>query len=93
MCANTNTNATVVTTLSTQVPTLCRFSTFDALERGGFEWASFYRCFGAGKPDGICLERAEMSQECRNAGEGYMPQPIFTYIYIYILELYSKTVR
>ena len=37
MSANTNTSTTIVTTLSTEVPTLCRFSTSDALERGGFE--------------------------------------------------------
>ena len=30
-CANTNTNTTIVTTLSTEVPTLCRFSTSHAL--------------------------------------------------------------
>ena len=35
MCANTDTDTTIVTTLSTQVPKLCRFSTSDALERGG----------------------------------------------------------
>ena len=51
MCATTNTNTTIVTTLSTQVPTLCRCSTSDALGRGGFEWASCYRCFGTCKPD------------------------------------------
>ena len=71
MCANTNTNTTIVTTLSTEVPTLCRFSTSDGLGRGGFEWASCSRCFGTCKPDGICLESAEMSPECRNAGGGW----------------------
>ena len=84
MCANTHTNTTIVPTPSTQVPTLCRFSTSDALEPGGFEWASCYRCFGTCKPDGICLESAEMSRECRNAG-GICPSPYtYTYTYIYI---------
>ena len=54
MCANTNTNTTIVTR-----PTLCRFSTSDALEGGGFEWAGCYRCFGTCKPDGICLASAD----------------------------------
>ena len=80
MCANTNTNTTIVTTLSTQVPTLCRFSTSDAVERGGFEWASCYQCFGTCKLDGICLESAEMSRECRDP-RGGVPQP---YIYVYL---------
>ena len=35
MCANTNTNTTIVTTLCTEGPTLCRFSTSDA--GGGWE--------------------------------------------------------
>ena len=33
--------------------------------------------FGAFKPDGICLESAEMSRECRNAGGGYTPAHIY----------------
>ena len=75
MCANTDTKTTIVTTLSTQVPTLCRFSTSDALERGGFEWASCYRCVGACKPDGICLESAEMQG-------GYAPAHIYMGMYV-----------
>ena len=77
MCANTNSNTTIVTTLSTQVPTVCRFSTSDALGRGGFEWAGCYRCFGACKPDVICLE----------SGGGICPSP---YMYIYRnLQMYT----
>ena len=88
MCANTNTNTTIVTTLSTQVPTLCRFSTSDALERGGFEGASCYGVSALGSqmvfvskvPE--CLESAEMQG-------GDMPQPHNIHIYSMKYETHS----
>ena len=56
-----NTHATIVTTLAIQMLTKCRFSTSDALAQGGFQWAcKQYLCFGAYKPDGVCLTSAEM---------------------------------
>ena len=87
MCANTNTNTAIVTTLSTQVPTLCRFSTSDALERGGFEYGLVVTgvlvlvsqmVFVSKVPK--CLESAEMHG-------GICPGPyicICVYIYMHV---------
>ena len=69
MCANTNTNTTIVTTLSTQEPTLCRFSTSDSSEQ----------VFGACKKIVFvskvpkCLESAEM--------QGFTPAHRSVYAY------------